>query len=213
MQYGDIVPTPTAQREPHPGAWEHVLENGRYEVTVSVGRPARRAPRPVAPPPATTAATWCAPRASRCSRRSRPRQRPSTRPARPRSTSPTAASPSTPSAATTPRSTGSRSRAPARWLPTPRPRVPPPVCSASPGNHHRGPVVDRPERHRRRGLPRLPRRRHDRGGRPEHQGQQQPGHRHLVRRLRADQRHAVRLRRARGRHRRQRRARSPAWSP
>ena len=76
---------------------------------------------------------------------------------------------------------------------------------ASPGNRTRRAVVDRSERRRRRGLPRLPRGRHDRRGRSEHQGEQQPGHRHVVRRLRAHQRHAVRLRRACGGQRRQRR--------
>ncbi|WP_036196277.1 malectin domain-containing carbohydrate-binding protein [Nocardioides aequoreus] len=37
MQYGDIVPTPTTNGDLTPGAWEHVVDNGRYEVEVSAG--------------------------------------------------------------------------------------------------------------------------------------------------------------------------------
>ena len=37
LQYGDIVPTPTTNGSLTPGAWEHVLPNGRYTVTASVG--------------------------------------------------------------------------------------------------------------------------------------------------------------------------------
>jgi fibronectin type 3 domain-containing protein len=37
MQYGDIVPLPTGNGNFTAGAWEHALDNGRYEVAVSVG--------------------------------------------------------------------------------------------------------------------------------------------------------------------------------
>ncbi|MBJ7357901.1 malectin domain-containing carbohydrate-binding protein [Nocardioides sp.] len=37
MQYGDIVPTPTANGNLTAGAWEYALPNGRYTVEASVG--------------------------------------------------------------------------------------------------------------------------------------------------------------------------------
>jgi fibronectin type 3 domain-containing protein len=37
MQYGDIVPTPTANGSLTAGAWEYLVPNGRYTVTAGVG--------------------------------------------------------------------------------------------------------------------------------------------------------------------------------
>ena len=37
MQYGDIVPTPTANGSLISGAWEYALPNGRYTVAAGVG--------------------------------------------------------------------------------------------------------------------------------------------------------------------------------
>ncbi len=63
MQYGDIVPTPTANGSLTAGAWEYLVPNGRYTVTASVGDQPGAEPRPAAPTPATTACTPSAPRA------------------------------------------------------------------------------------------------------------------------------------------------------
>ena len=158
LQYGDIVPTPTANGTLTPGAWEHVLANGRYAVTVSVGDQPGAAktgcPAPCYDSQHTVRAEGVRPCSTAFQATAATEYRTGT-----------ATVDVTDGRLTVDAIGGTNTKM--NWLTiasagpvapdTTPPAAPPSACSASPATPRRA-VVDRPERHRRRRLQRLPRR-------------------------------------------------------